>query len=129
MWRGDGTRVSYCLEALLTASLDRTDEGEIAIELNRVHITDAPPPDLPVAEYLVLHPGWWAVIAIRDTSSGLSEEAHQILIAEQADPEAGKMGPGLTMGEVRLMVESMGGAIWATSPEQGAEVWMAFPLT
>jgi signal transduction histidine kinase/FixJ family two-component response regulator len=129
MWRGDGTRVAYCMEALLTASLDRTNEGEIAVELNRVHITDQVPPDLPVAEYLILHPGWWAVIAIRDSSPGLSEDVHQVLMADQADPAAGDMGPGLKMGEVRLMVESMGGAIWATQPQQGTEVWLAFPLT
>ena len=129
MWRGDGTRVAYCMEALLTASLDRTNEGEIAVELNRVHITDQVPPDLPMAEYLILNPGWWAVIAIRDSSPGLSEDVHQVLMADQADPAVGDMGPGLKMGEVRLMVESMGGAIWATQPQQGTEVWLAFPLT
>jgi DNA-binding response OmpR family regulator len=129
MWRGDGTRVSYCLEALLTASLDRTQQGGITVEVNRVHITDRLPADLPVAEYLILHPGYWAAIAIRDTSPGLGDEVHEILTAEKADPAAGKMGPGLTMGEVRLMIESMGGALWAANPQQGTEVWMVFPLT
>jgi DNA-binding NarL/FixJ family response regulator len=129
MWRGDGTRVAYCLEALLTASLERTEQGGIAIELNRVHIQEGQSPDLPVAEYLILHPGWWAAIAIRDSSPGLNEEVQEALMAEKSDPAAGKMGPGLTIGEIRLMVESMGGAIWAGRPQHGTEIWMAFPLT
>lgn len=129
MWRGDGTRVAYCLEALLTASLERTQQGGIAVELIRVHIREGEKPNLPLAEYLILHPGWWAAIAIRDSSPGLSEEVQGVLMAEKADPAAGKMGPGLTMGEIRLMIESMGGAIWSGTPQQGTEVWMAFPLT
>jgi hypothetical protein len=129
MWRGDGTRVAYCLEALLTASLERTEQGGIAIELNRVHIQEGQSPDLPVAEYLILHPGWWAAIAIRASSPGLNEEVKEALMAEKSDPAAGKMGPGLTIGEIRLMVESMGGAIRAGKPQQGTEIWMAFPLT
>ncbi|MGD8605491.1 MAG: GAF domain-containing protein [Anaerolineales bacterium] len=129
MWRGDATPLSYCLEALLTASLERTQQGGIAIELNRVHIQEGEKPNLPLAEYLILHPGWWAAIAIRDSSPGLSHEVQNALKAEKTDPTAGKMGPGLTMGEVRLMIESMGGAIWAGRPQQGTEIWMAFPLT
>lgn len=129
LWRGDGTRVAYCLEALLTASLDRMQQGEVSLELNRIHISDRIPTDLPVAEYLILHPGYWAAITIRDTGPGLGEDVKKVLAADHSDPAVGKMGPGLTMGEVRLMVESLGGAIWATNPEQGTEVWLAFPLT
>jgi sensor histidine kinase regulating citrate/malate metabolism len=76
---------------------------------------------------LELEPGPWAAVSVADSSTGISPEAVKALTAQTADPAAGNLGYGLSLGELRMIAESMGGVLWYDQTPASAKLTLALP--
>ena len=115
----DRLRIQQLLMNLLGNALKFTRRGSIDITLDWLAETEA---------------AGQLVVAVRDTGSGLSEEAQARLFQEftQADSSVAQThgGTGLGLALCRSLVELMGGEIGVTSaPDQGSSFRFAVPLS
>ena len=76
-----------------------------------------------------LQDGFWVGVTVADSSAGLTEEAIRALTSDDIDPNAGKIGPGLSMGEIRLISESIGASLWHDQTPAGTTLIFALPVT
>jgi sensor histidine kinase regulating citrate/malate metabolism len=67
-------------------------------------------------------------VRVSDSSPGLSPDTVQAITDTQVDPGTGNMGPGLSMGEVRMIVESMGGVMWYEHTPASTSITVALPI-
>ncbi|MEW6568502.1 MAG: GAF domain-containing protein [Chloroflexota bacterium] len=126
----DRSRLRQVIDGLISASIRRTEQGQVLVRSQPLRLSGGRPDKrVTVPPRLRLEDGMWAIVSIADTSPGLSEDTQYALTAPKADPDAGKTGPGLSMGEIRMIAESLGGHIWH---EQGAEaptITLVLPLS
>jgi signal transduction histidine kinase len=118
LFKGDSGRLTQVIEGLVEASIRRTEKGGISLRTWRFAVragrTDSP---IPIPEGYQLDDGLWAGVRVSDSSSGLSTDTESALTSSATDPESGKTGPGLSMGELRMIAESLdGGLIPERSP-------------
>ena len=129
LFEGDASRTRYVLDALIKAAIRRTHQGQVTILSDRVEIRagHASNPNIPAA--LKLRNGWWALISVRETSPGLAPDTIQALANPEPDPALGDIGPGLSMGEIRMMIESQGGEIWHHTEASHTTISFALPIS
>jgi signal transduction histidine kinase len=84
---------------------------------------------LPLPVNLKPEDGTWAAIRVSDSSAGLSSDTVRALTDITTDPSVGQMGPGLSMGEIRMIVESMGGILWYEQTPASSTITFALPIT
>ncbi len=124
---GDRGALLQVIGGLTAAAIRRTQRGRVVLDAHTFGIrggaadSTAPPP------YVKLADGAWLAITVGDTSSGLSPDTIRALTAERVEAGAGELGPGLTMGEVRLVVESLDGVLWHEQSPAGTIVTVALP--
>jgi signal transduction histidine kinase len=128
LFRGDSASLYRVLDALTSAAIRRTIGGHVTLSALHMHVDNGRVTGIPTRPPVPLANGPWAVITVMDTSPGLPKEVSQALAEAQVDPSAGVTGPGLSMGEVRMIVESMGGFIWQHSRDTGVAITMAIPF-
>ena len=129
LFEGDGSRTRYVLDALIGAAIRRTHEGRVSIHSDRVVIQQGHPSNQLIPEALELEDGWWALISIEETSPGLAPDTIQALSNLEPDPSMGDIGPGLSMGEIRMMIESQGGDIWHQTEPGLTTIAFALPVS
>jgi GAF domain-containing protein/CheY-like chemotaxis protein len=118
LFRGDGGRLAQVIEGLTEAAIRRTARGGVLLRTWRFAVRGGRADSLvPIPDGYQLDDGLWAGVRVTDSSSGLSPETEVALTAAATDPEAGKTGPGLSMGELRMIAESLDGGL---IPERGA---------
>jgi len=124
----DRSRLRQVIEGLIAASIRRTEGGHVTIRTQLLSVrAGRPDKRVSVPPKLKLPDGMWAVVSVTDTSPGLSDDTQYALSAPKADPEAGKTGPGLSMGEIRMIAESLGGFVWHESREEGPAITFVVP--
>lgn len=124
---GDQQRAHRVIEALTAAAIRRTQLGSVDLELLTLNVQGGASRDHALPADVSLPDGLWVGIRISDSSGGLSPDTVRALSTPEADPEAGKLGPGLSMGEIRLMAESMGGRLWHEHTSATAAILFALP--
>lgn len=125
----DRSRLRQVLDGLIRAAIRRTESGRVVIRTQLLPVrAGRPDKRVPVPPSLGLTDGMWAVLSVTDTSPGLSHDTQLALTTPEANPEAGKTGPGLSMGEIRMIVESLSGHIWHESGREGPTITIALPL-
>ena len=97
------------------------------LQVHRFEIIDGISREMPIPADLQLSDGPWAAVTIADTSSGLSPDTIRALSTPTIDPNAGRLGPGLSMGEIRMIVESLHGALWYEQTPASTTVAFAIP--
>lgn len=120
----DQGRLRQVLSGLIGAAMRRTELGKVTIGLFRLRIT----PDTPLPSDVDLAPGSWVVLRVSDTSSGLSPDTIRALENAELDPNLGDLGPGLKMGEIRMIVQSLGATIWHERATRSNSIVIALPL-
>ncbi len=124
---GDRQRTHRVMEALTAASIRRTRGGKVELEIKSFYVQGGSSRDYPLPAEVELPDGLWLGVRVFDTSGGLSPDTVRALSIPKADPEVGKLGPGLSMGEIRMIAESMGGRLWHEHTSAGAAIFFALP--
>jgi K+-sensing histidine kinase KdpD len=129
LFPGDPRRVQQVVRALTEAAIHRsTTHGRI--KLRRFHFIarrgDVPGLRHPL--HVQFMDGSWAGIEWVDSSPGLEPEVVRALSSARVDPSAGQIGPGLSMGEIRMIAESMDGQLWHERISSGAKIIFALPV-
>ena len=124
---GDGNRVYQVIEALVAAAIRRTGAGSVLIQSHRFEVHDGRSEGLILPLDMELEEGAWSGVTVADSSSGLSPDTVRALTSTDVDPSAGKVGPGLSLGEIRMIVESMGGRLWHQETPASTKITFALP--
>ena len=124
---GDRGRILQIVGGLTAASIRRTQQGRIVIDAHTFTVRSGRSDGLSPPDYVELTDGPWLAVTVADTSSGLSPDTIRALTAERVEAAAGELGPGLTMGEVRLVTESLGGALWHDQTPAGTLITVSLP--
>src|SRR3990170_1849919 len=124
---GDRGRLLQVIGGLTAAAVRRTQRGRIVLDAHTFAVRGGKADSTSPPEYAFLHDGAWLAITVGDTSSGLSPDTIRALTAPVVESNAGELGPGLAMGEVRLVVESLDGVLWHEQTPAGTIVTVALP--
>jgi signal transduction histidine kinase len=124
---GDRGRILQIVGGLTAAAIRRTQQGRIVIDAHTFSVRNGHSDGLTPPGYVELTDGPWLAVTVADTSSGLSPDTIRALTAERVEAGAGELGPGLTMGEVRLVTESLGGGLWHDQTPAGTLITVALP--
>lgn len=125
--RGDRNRAHRVIEALTAAAIRRTRKGRVNLELRTFEVQRGQSSQYPLPVEAALSDGLWVAVRVSDSSGGLSPDTLRALSSTKPDPEAGKLGPGLSMGEVRMIAESMGGKLWHEHTPMSTTITFALP--
>lgn len=128
LFRGDPSGIRRVLETLTKAALRRTQRGRVALESHRFQVRNGRSDSLPLPGDVRLPDGYWVAVRVSDTSAGLSPDTVRALTDPSGDPSSGQIGPGLSLGEVRMIVESMDGLLWHDETPASTSITFAFPL-
>ena len=123
----DRPQVRQILLSLVGSSIRRVGRGRVEISIQRFNVANGRSTDRQVPSGLPLRDGLWAAVSVADNSRGYSSDTLYALTAQRADPNAGRTGPGLSMGETRLMSEALGGYLWHSKPPSGTCITFALP--
>jgi CheY-like chemotaxis protein len=129
LFRGDSARTHRILSTLVTSAIRRTNKGRIVLDSHWIEIRDAVSDGIPVPPQVQLSDGFWAVVRISDTSSGLSPDTIRAVDGEATDPTAGQIGPGLSLSEIRMMLNSMGGIMWHEQTPASTTIAVALQIS
>lgn len=124
---GDRSRLMQVIGGLTAAAIRRTRRGRVVLDAHTFAVRAGKADSTAPPEYISLRDGAWLAITVADTSSGLSPDTIRALTAETVEPSAGELGPGLAMGEVRLVVEGLRGVLWHEQTPAGTIVTVALP--
>jgi len=128
LFRGENGSVRQVLEALVSAAIRRTKKGRIVLEAHKFEILKSQSEEFPLTVNVEMHDGAWTAVRVSDSSSGLSPDTVQAITESNIDPGAGQMGPGLSMGEIRMIVESMNGVMWYEHTPASTSITFALPM-
>lgn len=123
----DRDRVHRVVEALTAAAIRRTDHGRVSLQLQDFTVRKGQSPGYPLPEIHRLSDGSWVAIRVSDSSGGLSPDTMKALSSPKPDPQSGNLGPGLSMGEIRLIAESLDGRLWADQTPATSTITFALP--
>lgn len=128
LFRGEHGRARQVLEALVSAAIRRTKKGRIVLETHTFEISKSRSEEFPLTVNVEMHDGAWAAVRVSDSSSGLSPDTVQAITESKVNPGAGQMGPGLSMGEIRMIVESINGVMWYEHTPASTSITFALPM-
>lgn len=114
---------------LIGSAINRTKEGRVVLNLHRFDVENGEADGMSPPEDLKLEDGLWVGFTVADSGTGLSEEMINALTDEEVNLSAGHAGPGLSMGEMRLISESLGGSLWHDQTPAGTTLIFAIPVT
>ncbi|HMK08702.1 MAG TPA: GAF domain-containing protein [Anaerolineales bacterium] len=124
---GDRGRLVQVIGGLTASAIRRTQRGRVVLDAHTFAVRGGQADSTSPPEYVFLHDGAWLAITVGDTSSGLSPDTIRALTAPVVEAGAGELGPGLAMGEVRQVVESLDGVMWHEQTPAGTIVTVALP--
>ncbi len=128
LFRGDPEKVQQVLEATVAAAVRRTVRGRVVLETHYFEILRSQSDEFPLTVNVEMHDGAWAAVRVSDSSPGLSPDTVQAITSQVIDPVSGQMGPGLSMGEIRMIVESMNGVMWYEHTPASTSITFALPI-
>lgn len=126
--RTDESRIRKVLEALVASSLRRSTTGSIILETNHFNVERGRSDGLSLPFGVRLSDGLWAAVSVGDSGTPLTGDIVEALTSSQNDPAAGPLGRGLSMGEIRMIVESLGGRLWFEQSSGGVRITFCVPV-
>lgn len=127
MVEADDEQAHRIIQALTAAAIRRTTQGSVTLGVHYFRVQQGRSRDYPLPPSSNLPNGFWLGVRVTDTSPGLSPDTTKAFEEPTVDPTAGRIGPGLTMGEIRLMVESMRGLMWYEQSPSKSTITFALP--
>lgn len=126
--RTDESRIRKVLEALVASSLRRSTTGSIILETNHFNVERGRSDGLSLPFGVRLSDGLWAAVSVGDSGTPLTGDIVESLTNPQNDPAAGPLGRGLSMGEIRMIIESLGGKLWFEQSSGGVRITFCVPV-
>jgi signal transduction histidine kinase len=126
---GKSLPIQQVVENLISAAIDRTNEGRVVVNLHRYEVENGEADGFSPPETISLKDGMWLAVTIADSSSGLSPDAALALTRDEVLPSTGREGPGLSLGEIRMIAQSMGAVLWYDQTPAGTTIIFSFPIT
>jgi signal transduction histidine kinase len=123
----DQDQTQRVVQALTAAAIRRTRRGRVVLGVHTFQVTAGRSDTFPLPDRSILKDGLWLAIRVADTSGGLSPDTVRAFEEPVPDPGAGRLGPGLSMGEIRMIVESMGGHLWHEQTPASTAIVFAIP--
>ncbi len=127
MFEGEPGRVRQAVEALVVGAIRRTMTGRVLIRTSQFQSGGEQSDDMLVPSGLQLTDGRWVSVTVADSSTGLSAETLSALTEPTANPSSGNLGYGLSLGEIRMIVESMAGVMWYDQTPASTKLSFALP--
>jgi FixJ family two-component response regulator len=127
LFPGDSRRVYQVIQALAASAIRRTTAGRVMLQVQHFKVADGKTEGMLLPAEVRLAEGTWSGVAVVDSSPGLEAEVVRAITSEQVDPAAGNLGYGLSMGEIRMIVESMGGRLWHQATPANTKITFALP--
>ena len=130
----DRKRLRQLIENLLFNAIKFTDDGDVAVEVDRAPHSAYPGQQKPGNEVSGANgQGDYLIFSVRDSGIGISRDKQEIIFDpfSQADASSGRNydGIGLGLAISKQLVELMGGQIGVESePESGSRFWFTLPL-
>jgi DNA-binding NarL/FixJ family response regulator len=126
---GDAARTRRVIEALVGAAIGRSHEGRIVVRAHYFEVRGGDPDgDVRLPLGRAIADGQWAAVSVADPSPGLSPDTVRALTTPRPDPTAGLEAPGLSMGEARMIAESLGAQLWHELSASGNVINFAIPI-
>lgn len=129
LFPGKREQIRRVLLILVSAALRRTTRGRIVMEVYYFSVKDNISDEFPLPENIAFPDGIWSVVSVADTSSGLSPEIVSTLRTPTGNLSAESYQAGFSIGEARMISESMGGGLWFDETEQGTTIFLAIPVS
>lgn len=129
LFPGDEGRIRMIVQSLVEAALARAARGPVILAAKRGEVREGRWGGVEAPEHVHVVDGLWAVAQITDWGPGLSPSDVWAITGPLAEPSAGAMGRGLSIGEIRLILQSMGGVIWHQRHEGETRVCIALPMS
>jgi signal transduction histidine kinase len=126
---GKSLPIKQVVENLIGAAINRTNEGRIVINLHRFEVENGEADGFSPPETISLKDGMWLAVTVADSSSGLSQDAALALTSDEVLPSMGREGPGLSLGEIRLIAQTIGAVLWYDQTPAGTTIIFSFPIT
>jgi signal transduction histidine kinase len=126
---GNALPVKQIIENLVGAAINRTDEGRVVINLHRFEIEGGEVDGFSPPDHISLKDGIWLAVTVADSSPGLSPEVAEAITSDAPQPSMGREGPGLSMGEIRLIADSIDAMLWYDQTPAGTTIIFAIPVT
>jgi signal transduction histidine kinase len=128
-FNGEPLPIKQVVENLITAAINRTQEGRVVVNLHRYEVENGEADGFSPPETINLKNGMWLAVTIADSSPGLSPDAAQALTSGEVLPSMGREGPGLSLGEIRLIAQTIGAVLWYDQTPAGTTIVFSFPIT
>lgn len=129
LFPGDPGQIRRVIASLIASAINRTRHGRVVVRAQYLEVRlGQPSQNLRIPPGRHLRDGSWAAVSVADTSSGLSPDTVRALTAPRTDPGAGQEIPGLSMGEARMIAESLAGQIWHEQGPTGTVITFAVPV-
>jgi DNA-binding response OmpR family regulator len=129
LFPGDESRIRMIVNSLVGRALERAERGPVILAARRVEVREGRWQGVDAPQHVHVTDGLWAVVQITDPGPGLSPSDVWALSGPLAEPSAGAMGRGLSLGEIRLILQSMGGVIWHHQGESVTRISIALPMS
>jgi signal transduction histidine kinase len=126
---GNPQPIQQVVKNLIGSAISRTKEGRVVLNLHRFDVEGGEADGMSPPEDVDLKDGLWVGITVADSGKGLSEDTINALTDKEVNPSAGHEGPGLSMGEIRLISESIGASLWHDQTPAGTTLIFALPVT
>ncbi|MBN1264040.1 MAG: GAF domain-containing protein [Anaerolineales bacterium] len=128
LFPGNRSQIRRILLILASAALRRTTRGRIQLESHYVSVVNGASSDFDLPNDIHFPDGVWAILSVADTSSGLPPEMIHALRTPTGDLSAASFHVGFSIGEARMIAESMGGGLWFDETDQGTIIHLALPV-
>jgi len=128
LFPGNRSQIRRILLILASAALRRTTRGRVLLESHYVTVMKGSTSDFPLPRDIHFPDGLWAILSVADTSSGLPPEVIHALRTPTGDLSSESFHVGFSIGEARMIAESMGGGIWFDETDQGTIIYLALPI-
>jgi signal transduction histidine kinase len=121
--------LAQVLKNLLSNAIKFTEQGEVALEVDRDSIRVRPSGEIESAEDAIIH----LFFTVRDTGIGIHRDKLKVIFDSfsQADGSISRSyeGTGLGLAISKQLVELMGGAIGVESEAgKGSRFWFSLPM-
>jgi hypothetical protein len=120
--------VAQVVEALVNASARRLDRGRLRLRVDPFTVKLGRAQGIALPPEVGLEDGTWAAVSLVDGGPPLSADLIRALTSQAPDPSAGQTGPGLTLGETRMIAESLGGMLWYVQAQGTTRLTFALPV-